>query len=180
MSDRLRIRMVTFDLDSTLCDTRKRDRSVLKNPDTGEHEYTVQSARAYGAQCLEDEPIVQNIQLLGMLAKAGYAIGLCSSRPFSVMHLTQEWLRQNKVLYDWMRLQTDEEISLSSEAFKMKALLEAKAEGYDVVLHVDDWPPVRDGLLEIGVQTLVVQPPPEAKEPSPETEMSAHRSQGSA
>lgn len=161
-----KVKMVTFDVDSTLADTRHRDRSCFNRPpldsDEPAPEPTVEEMFAtleeYTKQCPGDTLIHVNNLMLNTFHKAGYAIGIVTSRPFTSWALTEKWLHENGVYYDTLTLMP---YPMDSNEYKVWAIRQLMLE-FDVVLHVDDWDGVREALKQIPVHCLISHPEPSA------------------
>lgn len=147
-------RIVSFDLDSTLCDTRHR-RQYLPS---AENDYTWDT---YASHCGEDRLIIAPALVWRAFEKQGYTIWVVSQRPLSSSYTTGEWLRRHKLHpFGVAMAMNDEEASMDPTEFKVLALTELQQQGV-VILHVDDRPSVRPRLRSIGVECLIVTPPDE-------------------
>lgn len=152
------MRYVTWDLDSTLCDTRHRQ-SMLPGGANGPElatPFTPELALAYSQSCDEDAPIEPNLWLVRRFVVLGYGVGIVSARPRSVANKTVDWLHRHGVDYDFIELMS--EFHDSNENFKLATLVRLRDAGYQIDCHFDDWPPVRLALAEVGIRCVIVTP----------------------
>jgi len=143
--------IITFDLDSTLADTRARRYLINREGPT--------DWRAYSMACSSDEPIAHTVALWHALAPT-YNLAIVTARNILARGLTEEWLLKHHIRPDLLLMASDEQATMDHGEYKKVRVLEAgrRLSGH-VTLHIDDWPPVADALAEIGVPCLMVTPP---------------------
>ena len=145
--------VVCVDLDSTLCDTRHR-RNLIRAADDPEPT----DWRAYSLACADDAPIEGPIALVRLLARS-CSIVIISARDEAARALTETWLRTNDVPYDRLILLQPERDGSDMAAFKVAQVSRLLADGARVDLIVEDAPAIAAAMHELGVPTLLVQPP---------------------
>jgi hypothetical protein len=112
----------------------------------------------YSARCAEDVPIPGVIRTVELLAQSmGFII--VSARIFTVEALTRNWLAEHLPVEPFRVVLNDVEGVVPHKDYKAYQIKRLLDEGFDVRLHVDDWPPVEDSLAPLGVPCLVVTPP---------------------
>ena len=144
--------LFTFDLDSTLCDTRHRHHLI--NPDGKSTDWV-----AYSMACTNDEPVWPVIWMARALS-ASHNIAIVSGRDEAARDLTFEWLTRFDVPCDLLLLDNHARDGLPHEVYKEARIREATAY-FDTfhIAHVDDWPPVALHLQRVGIQCIAVTPP---------------------
>ena len=83
------VRIVTVDLDSTLCDTEHRFGLIDRDQGTDWH--------AYSAACADDAPVQGIVTLVKLLDAAGYEVHGLSGRKHTAAEATQAWLERHGV-----------------------------------------------------------------------------------
>lgn len=149
------MRYVTWDLDSTLCDTRHRQGKLIGGAEF-KGEYTPEIAAAYAQTCGEDKPIESALWLARRFIVLGYGIGIVSARPRVVAHQTLDWLHRHALDIDFMELMTehyDDHVK-----YKVETLVRLVDSGYQIDCHFDDWPSVRIGLEAVGIRCVILTP----------------------
>ncbi len=144
---------VCVDLDSTLCDTRHRRHMIRAADDPVPMDW-----RAYSLACTDDAPIEGPITLLRLLAPA-CRIVILSARDEAARGLTERWLREHEVPYDRLILYRPGVDDPDMGTFKAEQVRRLRAEGAEVALMVEDAPLVAASMRDVGVATLLVQPP---------------------
>lgn len=143
--------IVTFDLDSTLCDTRHR-RHII-GPTEEETDW-----KAYAMACADDAP-VESVLFLARTLAVLHDVWIISSRHSEARELTEAWLRKHHVDYKGVLLQgADGPQDLQAHKVDAMREIERLTHNY-VVLHVDDSPSVAEAMKAAGVPTLLVSPP---------------------
>lgn len=147
---------ITVDLDSTLCDTRGRDRALIEG-------YTEEGAREYALQCDYDVLVEPVAEVVRMARRCVYDVIIVTARDMAARSLTERWLRDHKIYYSLLVMPLEHCVDTS----KWKAtVLKNLREEFHIVMHIDDWPGVRTELGMIGIPTLLVTPPG-VESPSP-------------
>lgn len=154
-------RIVTVDLDSTLCDTEHRFGLINREGGTDWH--------AYSAACVDDAPVEGIVRLVTLLHRAGLEVHALSGRKATAQDATVEWLNRHGVPIDHVWL--DESDSGDYDTwhahvdYKLARLREIeKLTGKKVVLHVDDWAGVAAAFEEAGIPTICVRTPFEIRD----------------
>lgn len=145
--------IVTFDLDSTLCDTRHRHNLIDPNGNT--------DWQAYSMACENDSPIWSTIYLLRALAES-HDIWIISGRDYAAYDLTLEWLTKYAITPAGVILQTKMAAAQHPNHLDYKVAMVDYIEmstNQRVILHVDDWPPVVKALLDVGRDAICVSSP---------------------
>lgn len=142
---------VLFDFDSTLRDSRQRHHlSPTNNPDNPAITWDT-----YSEAGINDAPIIGSIALTHMLYPH-YQIHIVSGSSSSARDLSLEWLAKHSVTFDFLKLRDD---TTENATFKLNYIAQLKAKGTEVVLFVEDWPPVGRKIEgETGIPTLLVNP----------------------
>ena len=158
-----RYQVVVYDLDSTVCDTRHRHEFADKVK-AGEATW-----EEYSLQCVDDKPYPGAIKLMQITDRL-YRNYILTGRDIVAWDHTVKWLKQEKAPWHMMRMRTPEDPYPSVE-YKVKAMLELRDHGADVVLVIEDWPPIVDALEAEGFTVLCVNPRyeednPESDKPS--------------
>lgn len=141
-----------FDLDSTIANTHHRHHTVngIENPDW----------EAYSMLCSDDEPIMATVTLMHVFRRNGWDIVIISGRDECAFDLTYEWLRKHMIPFDHFILRAPGRSGEHNHSIKVEQVQRLRQEGtYDIQYFVDDWPPVKPAMEEIGIPTLIVQPP---------------------
>lgn len=162
----VRARAVSFDLDSTLADTRQRQwmvpmiRGDVPNPDG----YTWDD---YSVRCADDDPIEATIVLLRALYFGGNKILITTGRSELAMDLTMEWLNKHFVPYNELSMRPVG-YHVPNAQLKMEHIAAFEgATGAHVRLHIDDWAEVSDTIREVlGIPTITIPGPFLVSEPA--------------
>lgn len=143
--------IVTFDLDSTLCDTRHRHHMIKREGGT--------DWKAY-ALAHQDDALVPAAAALWRVLERSAEVWVVSGRSEAAAVSTRAWLADHGLRPAGLALMPPLLEHLDHGTYKRRQI-EAIREltGRPVVLHVDDWPPVQVALEPIGVPVLVVQSP---------------------
>jgi selenophosphate synthetase-related protein len=142
--------IVLCDLDSTIADTRHRsEKSPHKDPDA--------TWASYAALCKDDVVMPGTAALLHLLEAAGYEIIYLSSRHESARVDTVAWIKENKLPFHGVQLQSAGDPTDSVE-YKKAFLHHLQSKGQIVVLALDDWPQVVDMFNEEGVPAVCINP----------------------
>jgi hypothetical protein len=145
--------LVTFDLDSTLADTRHRHHLI--NPDGVSTDW-----KAYSMACMGDAPITPLFDMALALQAAGHSLWIVSGRDAAASILTRRWLRTYGLEPDGMVLNDHSGGYVNHVEYKIAAIREAvKYSRAEHLFHVDDWPPVATGLAAVGLKCITVTPP---------------------
>lgn len=140
--------VITVDLDSTLCDTGHRIDLLRTQLDW----------REYAMLCADDG-LVPGVHATLCLLASSHAIIALTGRPEQARELTEAWLKKN-LDFDLLDVLMDnEQVFETHGQYKARRIKELMGQGYDVVLHIDDWKGVADEVAALGVPTLVVRPP---------------------
>jgi hypothetical protein len=140
---------VTVDLDSTLCSTHHRN--ALLAEDIAQTDW-----QSYSQACVDDPAIEGTKRLVWMLQKT-YRIVIVSGRSEVARTATEVWLDSNGIEYEDLLLDNHSVIECHSE-YKVRRIREV-CQDYDVVLHIDDWPGVKQAVeAELQIPVLVVNP----------------------
>ena len=147
--------VVTVDLDSTLCDTSHRHHMLPPKDQRDGFDW-----REYSAACTDDAPVAGVIRLVQLLADF-YGIIVVSARRDEARVPTTEWLNKHlgvepfRVVLDDLPLERE----FVHSQYKAVRIKELQKEGFQVLLHIDDWQEVEQPLAELGVPSLIVTPP---------------------
>lgn len=155
------VRVVTFDLDSTLCDTEHRHWMIDRVNGT--------DWDAYSRACAGDGLVQATAALIHMLAAVGYQIHYVTGRTVASLKETRAWLDKHNLPCDglWMD-ETDGADHIATYGghaqYKVARVRDvAAAAGVPVSLHVDDWADVKAALEADGVPTICVRTPTEIR-----------------
>lgn len=113
--------MIVFDLDGTLanCEHRRRFvdpekcgdslRKIIQNDGTYKYKHYNGNPwqpdwKAFHKACDKDEPIVPVIALTQNMIETGETVSIWSGRCESVKDKTEQWLEENGVCYDWLKM----------------------------------------------------------------------------
>jgi hypothetical protein len=141
--------IVLSDIDSTLADVRHRHHLAPHNTPGN-------TWQDFSMACADDEPFMGPITLLQMLSDQ-YPIYLVSSRDDAAYDLTMKWLDRYEVPCDVLRLRKPSEREDNS-IYKMRYIKELQADGFDIKLVLEDWPPVVQVLRDHGLNVVCVNP----------------------
>lgn len=144
--------IVTFDLDSTLADTRHRHH-MIKPEGT--------DWKAYSLACRDDAPIWPAINMLRAFA-ASHDIWIISGRDHAAYDMTMDWLYRHLIEPAGVILQTRWAAHVYPDHLDYKLAMVDRVEQHtaqQVVLHVDDWPPVVKHLLAHGRDAVCISSP---------------------
>jgi hypothetical protein len=151
---------VTVDLDSTLCDTRHRNRLVDQvnrlNTDWV----------AYAQACIDDEPIVSTVALLKLLAACDVKIVYVTGRDESARGLTTQWLDKYDLPNDGLFMDDfSNGATYNHSDYKLErvrdVLDDRKWSEQKHWFHIDDWPDVKVKLEDAGIPCICVRAPHE-------------------
>lgn len=145
---------MTFDLDSTLCDTRHR--AGLAGFDGDQATWV-----AYSKACVDDIPVAGAVRLFQMLAES-HDIWVCSARDGAAMQETRDWLDRHDLFPVGIVLAGPHDFSGPNwhGEYKRSGVQEVERRtGKKVLLHVDDWAECVPFLETIDVPVLAVQWP---------------------
>lgn len=155
-------RLVTFDLDSTLCNTGHRQHLIDRENGT--------DWVAYSMACADDAPVHGLVTVARLLALVPNIVvhGL-SARKHAALDLTMDWMRQQGVPLEkvWLDESTvGDYIEGYTHADYKLARLRAveEATGLTVILHFDDYSDVAYRFEQAGVPTVCVRTPQEIEE----------------
>ena len=161
-----RKKLVTFDLDSTLCDTEHRFKLIDRVGVTDWH--------GYAMACVDDELVEGVARLVNVARDAGYEIHYVTGRHEGARFPTITWLKEHLDEDDGVgaRLHMDTTESGnhvvefgSHSAFKAHMVTSlAERLGREVYFHIDDHPSVALELAKRGVPCIAVRPPYEVRE----------------
>lgn len=155
---------LSFDLDSTLCDTRHRKGIIEKFTSRGLPIDWTEYAKA----CADDEPLglvtlVRSIQAHGMRWVA------VSGRSEAAREATEDWLSAHKLTPDAIFLERDtaRHSEIGHTAYKTELVIEADRLLRDaadswISTHFDDWSQVAKSITEASdgrIATVTVTPP---------------------
>ena len=143
---------ITFDLDSTLADTRHRH-GLINND--GPTDWV-----AYSMACPGDDPIEWTVNLWRLFYSRGWALSIVTGRNNRARGLTMDWLTAHGIYPDMLLMADDHHATMDHGEYKAMSVREVAARlGQPVSLHIDDWAPVAPALAKIGVPCLIVTPP---------------------
>jgi len=146
--------LVTFDLDSTLADTRWR-RGMIQ-PDGGT------DWRAYALACPQDTLVTSVASLWGAL-RPHHSIWVVSGRHVAARDASVRWLLRHQLQPSGVVLMDPGDGRVTDTdhcAWKVGAIQSlARSLGKRHVLHVDDYPPVGRACQAAGLECLIVTPP---------------------
>lgn len=137
-----------LDLDGTLCDTRHRAHMVkgTSKPDWD----------AYSLACYADRPVPGVMDLVCRMWAHGAKVIILSGRGQVAYARTTKWL-DDHAHFEWERLYLrspgDED---TNPVYKTKVVRSLRADGYEDLLAIDDYPKVAEALAAIGVPTVLV------------------------
>lgn len=154
--------LVTFDLDSTLCDTGHRQPMIDRVNGTDWH--------AYSAACVDDAPVMGVIKAAQMFALLpDVEIHGLSARMATAAEATAEWMRKHDVPLKkiWLDEGTprDYTAEYTHAMYKVERLRQVEKEsGMKVVLHFDDYAEVAVEMEKAGIPCVCVRTPQEILE----------------
>lgn len=156
------MRIITCDLDSTVCNTSER---FAKHG--GEAGRASIDWAKYAQDCAMDQPFDSVITLVRMLSRTVDGVYFVSQRDGSALEATREWLRRPEhfgsgqfASANILGIKLDDHRYMGRhgvyKAMKIKELQEA---GHDVKLHIDDYPEVKTAVEKLcKVPVVVVNP----------------------
>jgi len=155
--------LVTFDLDSTLADTRHRHRMIN---DDGPTDW-----EAYAMACGSDGLIRAQASLWHAL-RPHHTLWVVSGRSAAAEALTARWLRYHNLVPDGVMLKP---VSggfpvEAHEDYKVDCIRRLEqATGQLHLFHIDDYPPVAEACNRAGYECIIVTSPQrmEAFQPGP-------------
>jgi len=143
--------LITFDLDSTLADTRWRHGMIKPDGSTDWQEYAL--------ACAQDGLITPVASLWRALAPH-HTLWVVSGRASAARALTVRWLMQQGLRPRGLTLMETRDQDRGHCEWKLETIRNLEAElGLEHVLHIDDFPPVGIACREVGIECLVVTPP---------------------
>lgn len=155
--------LITYDLDSTLCDTRHRHRLIDRINGT--------DWDAYSKACVDDVVIEGALALLKILkADPNNQIHFVTGRTEAARPETQAWLEKHFPDYDGLWMDDtpggDHFAVYGGHAEYKVARVQHVADhvGEPVAFHVDDWAEVAVALGKAGVPTMCVRTPSEVED----------------
>jgi hypothetical protein len=122
-------RCVLVDIDGVLSDASGRQH-YLKNPQG------VRDWEGFFGAVGDDLPLPAVPALLGILDPS-LTVVLLSARPAWVFEVTVQWLHRHQMRWDLLILRGDDDVVHAAD-FKRGVLHELRADGWDVVLAIDD------------------------------------------
>lgn len=146
------MKVVIVDLDSTLGHTQHRQHLINRE------DWHATDWIAYALASTDDELFEGTAALIRLLHDLGVCVWLLSGRsgPPEVQAVTEEWLARHKVAYDILTLRPPEDESKNGD-FKRREI-ERFQECFpdaEIVLMIDDWPPVSSALADVCPVLLV-------------------------
>lgn len=151
------MKIVTVDLDSTLCDTGHRQHLLTDAQSRGE---PVDWA-AYAAMCTDDG-LVEAVAILVRLLSKEHAVHIVSGRDESARESTYKWLDKYAIPFHRVWLDAGEHTGIGHAQYKLRLLQKVEEEtGGKVILHIDDWDDVTALLNANGYPTVCVRTPQE-------------------
>lgn len=154
--------LVTFDLDSTICDTGHRHHLIDREKGT--------DWNAYSLACVDDTPVLGVVALVRLLSMVpGIELHGLSARNAVAKPETVAWLLKHDVpLKDvWLDdgVSVDYHVGYTHADYKLERLRQVEAKlGLKCVLHVDDYASVAHTFNEAGVPCVGVRTPQEILE----------------
>lgn len=142
--------IVLSDLDSTLADTRGREKFAAIG---GSHEDWI----AYSKACIDDAPITGTIAALRLYADAGYPIFLVSGRNIEAEKETRTWLAIHEVPFHHLRLRKSGDIQHNGQ-YKAAYVRELRDRGFNPVLMFEDHVGVSELIEAESVPVVTVNP----------------------
>lgn len=155
-------RLVTFDLDSTLCNTGHRHHMIDRVNGT--------DWDAYSMACVDDVPVAGLVTACRLLALVpNIVIHGLSARMEVANENTMKWMAQHGVPLEkvWLddRGVGDYKPGYTHADYKLERLRQIeKATGMKVILHFDDYPDVGYVFDKAGIPTVCVRTPQEIDE----------------
>lgn len=154
MSEAPAMRLVAFDLDSTLTDTRqRRDKCPTVNP--------ASSWDAYHGACAGDAPLLGPLALSKLLASGGACVYVITWRPDALRAQTEDWLDRFAVPWWNLRMRTaadEARFGSDSTAYWVACVVGLIEEGLRPDLVVQDWPATALAIEALGVPVLCANP----------------------
>jgi len=145
--------LVTFDLDSTLADTRHRHSLILEDGST--------DWQAYAMACASDALITACASLWRTL-RPHHTLWVVSGRSMAAAALTARWLDAQGLDPDGVILMSaDRDVRTVDHAqYKVECIQRAeRMAGERLLFHVDDYPPVAKACAEAGYECLILASP---------------------
>lgn len=144
------MKILTVDLDSTLADTTHRQ-FMLTAENHDDNDW-----HAYGKACVDDVPMTGTVEIMKAFRASGHGIFIVSGRRGSSRKETVEWLNRHGIEYDGLLLaELDWTDHLS---YKVGRLQELQELDYEIVLHLDDYAPLRFALATMGIPMAAITP----------------------
>lgn len=155
-------RLITVDLDSTLCDTGHRHHMIDRENGT--------DWNAYSLACVDDVPVLGMVKVVQLLASLGNVeLHGLSARNAVASDNTLDWLRKHHVPLQKIHLDTGESVEYTPEythaMYKYDRLRQVEEEtGMKVILHFDDYAEVAVEFEKHGIPVVCVRTPQEILE----------------
>jgi hypothetical protein len=144
-------RIVLFDKDSTLADTRSRRHLSPYNDPT-------KTWVDYSMGCAMDAPITGPVRLIEMLYFADYEVHIISAANEECRDECIKWLNNHLIPYDVLRLKREDDPA-DNTTYKLAYIAQLQAEGRKISLMVEDWPEIATAVERItGVPVLCLNP----------------------
>lgn len=135
---------VSFDLDSTLADTRQRQWMVAKIRNKEGLTWT-----DYSMECADDEPLRGAVILARILYARGVSILINTGRSVLAEQLTVDWLDTQMVPFDALAMRPINARE-SNTKIKIRHIREFEEHtNYRVALHVEDWAEVAEEIESV-------------------------------
>lgn len=147
-------KVIVCDLDSTLANTLHREHLAPE----ADLRADVENWIPYSKACINDTVIAGVRQALNLYAAAGYLIVFVSGRNEEALEETKQWLFDNKVSCDGIRLHKATDLRHNGE-YKANFINELKENGFEPVLMFEDHVSVCEMIEErTGVPCVTVRP----------------------
>jgi hypothetical protein len=148
------LKVVCYDLDSTLFDVRHREGLAPDGPNRGD----VDNWIAYSKGCIDDTVVEGVAQSARMFHAAGYRIHIVSGRNVEAYEETLEILKRSNIPVDEIRLHSADDLRHNGE-YKALYINELKARGFTPELMFEDHIAVCEMIEErTGVPCITVRP----------------------
>lgn len=151
MAERKNKPWVIFDLDGTLCDTRHRQHIIDQRYDKGRHDWL-----GYSMACADDG-LIEPVAALAKILHRTHLVMLLTGRNVQAVDLTIEWLNDHDVSWDDLAMRGESDFRHNDVFKKAKVQQLQRLRRFD--LAVEDNPNVVPVFAELGIPTLLVQPP---------------------
>ena len=141
------MKTIIVDIDGTISDGRPRLHFV--RPPPGEK----RDNEAFHSRCYEDKPIAAVVALVNTMAGENH-IALMTGRPNTYRDLTQDWLDDNGVSYDYLIMKSVEDVNMPAPEYKLRELRALQAKGHEILLAIEDQQKVVDMWRANGIHCL--------------------------